>query len=31
MLEGRGALVADQGEKPLEPGMVMWVPAYEQH
>ena len=31
MLEGRGALVAEQGDKPLEPGVVMWVPPFEQH
>jgi quercetin dioxygenase-like cupin family protein len=31
MLEGRGALVGEAGEKTLEPGMVMWVPPYERH
>lgn len=31
MLEGRGVLVGDKGEKPLEPGAVMWVRPYERH
>lgn len=31
MLEGRGVLVGDKGDKPLEPGQVMWVPPYERH
>lgn len=31
MPEGRGVLVGDKGEKPLEPGTVMWVPPYERH
>ena len=31
MLEGQGALAGEAGEKPLEPGMVMWVPPYERH
>ncbi len=31
MLEGRGVIVSDKGELPLEPGQVMWVAPYERH
>jgi quercetin dioxygenase-like cupin family protein len=31
LLDGAGVMVGDQGERPLEPGMVMWVPPYERH
>jgi quercetin dioxygenase-like cupin family protein len=31
LLEGQGVMVGDQGERPLGPGMVMWVPPHERH
>ena len=31
VLEGRGALVLEGGERPLEPGDVVWVPPGEMH
>jgi mannose-6-phosphate isomerase-like protein (cupin superfamily) len=31
LLEGQGVMVGEQGERPLEPGAVMWVPPYERH
>ncbi len=31
LLEGRGTMVGDQGERPLDPGVVMWVRPHERH
>ena len=31
ILKGRGHVKSPAGDKPFEPGMVVWVPANEQH
>ncbi|MDQ7820879.1 MAG: cupin domain-containing protein [Armatimonadota bacterium] len=31
LLEGEGVMVGPEGEHPVRPGVVMWVPPYERH
>jgi quercetin dioxygenase-like cupin family protein len=31
LLEGRGALVGEQGEVPLAPGQILWIQPQERH
>jgi quercetin dioxygenase-like cupin family protein len=31
LLDGEGVMVGPDGEHPLTPGVVMWVPPYERH